>query len=180
MNDMQKQRSTVQAKSGQKKIRELSHSVGDFIRYWGFRRIHGALWTQLYLSKKPLTGAELVMRLKVSKALVSPALAEMEEWQLIVPVQSDNAKAKYFRAEQDVFKIIRLVLATREQVMIDQVEKNCLEVKKDLDQAEIDPERLEDIQQMIQSAQLALQLLMHADSFETVAQIFEGTGRAMA
>lgn len=41
------------------KLRSLSDSVGDFIRHWGFRRIHGQIWTQVFLSKDSLSGAEL-------------------------------------------------------------------------------------------------------------------------
>jgi len=102
--------------------RELSHAVGDFIRYWGFRRIHGEIWTQLYLSAKPMSGTELVAALGVSKALVSPALQEMLKYELIQPVVSSDDRSKHFEANPDVFSAIRKILETREYPMIQKIQ----------------------------------------------------------
>ena len=147
-----------------KQLRLLSDSIGDFIRYWGFRRIHGALWTQLYLSPKALSGAQLVTRLKVSKALVCPALQELETWGLLLPVQTTNAKTKYYKADPDVFKVIRKVLAQREKHMINQVDKNLSLLKTHSNTETIDQDRLFQLEGMIQSAQTGLQMLLLMDN----------------
>jgi DNA-binding transcriptional regulator GbsR (MarR family) len=72
------------------KVQQLSTFIGHFIRYWGFRNIHGQIWTIVYLSETPLSGAEIVKFLKVSKALVSPALKELEMEGLIKKVESES------------------------------------------------------------------------------------------
>ena len=59
-------------------LQQLSTRIGHFIRYWGFRKIHGEIWSIVYLAKVPLSGIEISRILKVSKALVSPALKELE------------------------------------------------------------------------------------------------------
>ena len=107
-----------------KSLENLSLSIGNFIRYWGFRRIHGAIWTQLYLSDTPLTAAELTRRLKVSKALVSPAMTELEKWQLVRVLKTDNAKSKFYVANEDINAVIQHVLKIREQKMIAKISDN--------------------------------------------------------
>lgn len=52
-------------------LEDLANEVGDFICYWGFKKIHGRLWTHIYLARVPLDAGQLMQRLKVSKALIS-------------------------------------------------------------------------------------------------------------
>ena len=77
-------------------VQKLSLSIGNFIRYWGFRRIHGAIWTQVFLSKTPLSCTDLTERLGLSKALISPALEELCHYHLIQVVASPNDKTKLY------------------------------------------------------------------------------------
>jgi DNA-binding transcriptional regulator GbsR (MarR family) len=150
--------------------RLLADSVGEFIRYWGFRRIHGAIWTELYLNKFPLSGAELVKKLDVSKALISPALSELESWNLIVPTASNSEKTKYYQAVPEIFSVILQVLRQRESVMVGAVKKNLLAVKKS-PSPEIDPERLKNLEKMIKAAEFGLNILMKINSFETLLKV---------
>ncbi len=165
MNHMNQQ----QVSQNDGSLQDLATSIGDFIRYWGFRRIHGSIWTILYLSKQPLSGSDLVERLQVSKALISSALSEMESWELIVSVESDNAKAKFFQAEPDVIKVIHKVLLVREKVMLDKVKSNFNVVKLNvqLDQIEnVNPERLKNLGSMIDFAVRALRVLIKINNFK--------------
>lgn len=154
-----------------KEMRALSIAIGNFIRYWGFRRIHGAIWTQLYLSPNPLSATQLVRRLKVSKALVSPALAELEKWKLILPAQSEDAKTKFFIANPDVFKVIRHVLESREQPLINDAQAKLVELQKKLNNETINPQRLADLEGMIQSAQFGLQFILQMDSPDFISNL---------
>ena len=147
-----------------KSLENLSLSIGNFIRYWGFRRIHGAIWTQLYLSDTPLTAAELTRRLKVSKALVSPAMSELEKWQLVRALKTDNAKSKFYVANEDINAVIQHVLKIREQKMIAKISDNLKDLKsKPLKEMKINPERLQKVEQMVESAQAMLSLLVRSN-----------------
>jgi DNA-binding transcriptional regulator GbsR (MarR family) len=88
-------------------LQRLSAAIGLFIRYWGFRKIHGEIWSVVYLSPKALSGVEIGKTLKVSKALVSRALKELEAEGLIFQTESENSKTKRYAAEEDVAKIIQ-------------------------------------------------------------------------
>ena len=144
-------------------LQALSISVGHFIRYWGFRRIHGAVWTQLYLSQTPLSGAELTKRLLLSKALISPALTELEEYQLIKPIKSENEKTKLYIANDDVENVIKHILRIREKKMLEAVAKNLKNVQKtDSANTDLNTMRLAKLTQMVESAQFMLELILNS------------------
>lgn len=146
------------------KLRALSDSVGDFIRYWGFRRIHGQIWTQVFLSKESLSGAELTERLGVSKALISPALTELETHGLIVMTQFDK-KTKRYSAVPDVVSVIKKIIQEREMKMITSARAHFdslsdIHQKNNPEVSVIDSDRLDEVGQMISLAQFSLGFLL--------------------
>jgi len=171
MNNMKNQSNS---KSVEKNLQVLSSAVGDFIRYWGFRRIHGQLWTQIYLSTEPLSGADLTRRLKVSKALVSPALGELLSYGLIEIFELDG-KTKVYKANPDVFSVIKNILKSREATLIEKAHASYLKLDNSLgkDRQEIDRARLEQLREMIESAQFALQLVLQDDELNFNAILTE-------
>lgn len=148
-------------------LRLLAGHVGDFIRYWGFRRIHGEIWSLVYLSGTPLSGVEIVNKLKVSKALVSPALKELEDEGLIEKVPSENSKVKRYIAVEDVASVIKGVLNRREKPMLEKIAKAHQALSKsNLLGSGYREDRLEQIGAMIQTAQMGLGLLLEFDERE--------------
>lgn len=129
----------------------LANTVGDFIRYWGFRRIHGELWTLIFLAKKPMSGAELSSALKVSKALVSPALKELEEYKLIFQTDAQDAKTKRYEANPDVFGVIQQILVEREMVILQEARSNYNLLRERNDDS-LDSSRLKELGEMINAA----------------------------
>ncbi len=166
MNNMKKQTSELQL------LGHLSESVGDFISYWGFRHIHGQVWCQIYLSTEALSGADLTKRLGVSKALISPALAELENYGLIKAMPK-NLKTKNYQAELNVTKIIKSILKNRELKIVSKSGK-CLDILK----AQINKNksntissvRLENLEKMISSAQFFLTLATQTELLDSYAK----------
>lgn len=166
MNYMEKQ-----AKSELKEMKSLSKAIGDFIHYWGFRRIHGEIWAQVYLSTQPLSGADLVRRLKVSKALISPAIKQLVKYNLIKPVKSQDSREKLYQANPDFLNIIKTVLESREVPMLARVQLEYFKVHSKLEASSnknqnIHKERFQDLGQMINQANLVLAVLMQMNSFD--------------
>lgn len=164
MNYMENQSSKKLEASETQKLHELSESVGDFIRYWGFRRIHGEIWTQVFLSKKNLSGAELTERLGVSKSLISPALSELEKHGLIIMTQEDK-KTKRYSAAPDVIGVIKKILSEREAKIIktsrqyfESLQK--IHVQRGAENSLLDPDRLHEIGEMILLAQFSLNFIL--------------------
>src|SRR5258708_3849854 len=65
-------------------IESLSNEIGKFIHHWGFKKIHGKIWTHLYLSETPLDAGTLMKRLDVSKALMSLSLRDLLKYKVII------------------------------------------------------------------------------------------------
>jgi len=148
-------------------LSKLADSVGDFIRYWGFRRIHGQIWTLLFLRNEAVSPTEIAKSLGVSKSLISSALTELEDHKLIMPVEDDvvkNKKTKFFKAEQDVVKIIQDILKKRELKLIANVQTDIAKLKKK--QGLIDPERLERLELWTSIAHTSVRGISELGSFE--------------
>jgi DNA-binding transcriptional regulator GbsR (MarR family) len=147
----------------EKKLKTLSSGVGDFINYWGFRRIHGEIWTQIFLSVEPLSGADLVKRLGVSKALVSPGLKELEEHGLVFQIKSEDERVKRYKAHEDYMSVISNVLKTRELPMIARTLEDLNQFKTESEKNNhigIDSARFQVLENMISSAHMFISSLV--------------------
>lgn len=92
-------------------------AVGAFIEGWGFRSIHGRVWSLLALRKTPMAQAEIAETLAVSRSLVSLAISELSEHGLVRPT-SDARNAPY-EAILDVWPTITDVIRSREWMLIE-------------------------------------------------------------
>ncbi|MGE0762592.1 MAG: GbsR/MarR family transcriptional regulator [Bdellovibrionales bacterium] len=143
-------------------LRRFAIAVGDFIRHWGFRRIHGQIWAVLFLGRAAMSGADLTRVLKVSKALVSPALAELESYKLVRPRGGDGKTRRYV-ANPEVVAVIREVLKNREQRLIETAQKrmaDLCEVSAQQTNSKLDPERMQLVGDMIQTAHHGLDFIL--------------------
>lgn len=142
-------------------LQSLSLSIGNFIRYWGFRRIHGAIWTQVYLSKTPLSCTDLTQKLGLSKALISPALDELCNYKLIEEAPAPNEKTKVYKAVENINDVIKHVLEIRERKMLKQITRDFDTFKqKDASNGEYDQSKVESLEDMILSANLMLEIML--------------------
>jgi DNA-binding transcriptional regulator GbsR (MarR family) len=152
-------------------LNALAEQIGHFIEYWGFKKIHGQIWTHLYLSPSPLSAQELISRLKVSKALVSLSMKDLLRYKLILQTEESlTKKNKFYVANPEVFSVIRGVLQNREHQMITRIGnefKNLEEIFSTLTHSNlIDGDRLKLLGKMVKGANSALQniiLLTHVD-----------------
>lgn len=144
-----------------KSLQSLSLSIGNFIRYWGFRRIHGAIWTQLYLSKTPLSCTGLTQKLGLSKALISPALDELCNYKLIEEAPAPNEKTKVYKATENINEVIKHILEIRERKMLKQITRDFDSFKqKDASNDDYDQSRVESLGDMILSANVMLEIML--------------------
>lgn len=162
------------AKAQEIQLKALSDNIGDFIRYWGFRRIHGQIWAQVYLSKIPLSPTDLTKRLKVSKALVSKALSELMSYDLLRCYEV-NGKSKMYSANPDVYSVIRKILRDREQSLIKSASKNfdllqASNEKMEASESVLDLGKLKDLGELISSANVAIHFIIGTANSESVAE----------
>ncbi len=143
---------------------QVCDSIGEFIAYWGFKSIHGKLWTLLALRRQPQTQIALAQTLGVSRSLVSGSIAELQRFGLVRPV-SDHRNAP-FEAVVDVWPTIADILRTREWMLVESVR---LALEAAIDEVRASPahvreaydvERMRLLLAMTESAQSVLKLLL--------------------
>ena len=98
-------------------ILRVCDAVGDFIEYWGFKAIHGKIWTILALRRDPMAQTEIAEFLGVSRSLVNGAIRELVGYGLVEPV-SERRNSPY-RAVVDIWPTIADILRHREWTLID-------------------------------------------------------------
>lgn len=103
-------------------MQDLAEQIGEFIHYWGFKRVHGRIWTHLYVAQKPLDAADLVRQMKISKALVSISLRELLEFEVIEEVGKSSRGTHLYRTNPDILKVILAVLRQREKRILSRIQ----------------------------------------------------------
>ena len=101
----------------EKRVLRVCDSAGAFIEWWGFRAIHGRVWTLLALKGTPMTQSTVANTLGVSRALVSNAVSELSEFGLVRPIE-DHRNSPY-EATIDVWPTISDILRTREWMLME-------------------------------------------------------------
>lgn len=130
------------------------------MNYWGFKNIHGRIWLHLYTSTKAMDTAELMSRLSVSKGLMSLAVRELLEYQVIRPAATGPHGTVYYEANPDLQFVITNVLRQREQTMLQKVHKASKAVLSasadSLEQQGVDKGRVKAVLALTESAQAVL------------------------
>ena len=143
------------------KLDDLSDSIGEFIKYWGFKPIHGKIWTYVYLVERPVSSKELKTFFKISKALLSTTLSDLKEYEVILEQGTGKHGAELFIANPDVFNAITKVLKLREKKLISNITSQMASInklnKKELIQIEISPERLKNLNMLVKSGSKAIE-----------------------
>jgi hypothetical protein len=93
---------------------DAAAAVGGLIEYWGFKHIHGVLWTLLYLHGAPGNQASLCTWTGYSRGAVSMALQELEAWGVVRSERPVASRELRYRAVTDLAGMIRTVLERRE------------------------------------------------------------------
>lgn len=102
-------------------LHELADKVGEFIQYWGFKKIHGKIWCHLFLSKTPLDAQELMNRLDISKALVSQSLTELRTYRVVLEVGKGEKNTQCYTSNPELTDVIFGVLRAREKKLLCQI-----------------------------------------------------------
>jgi DNA-binding transcriptional regulator GbsR (MarR family) len=145
-------------------IEELETLVGNFIQYWGFKKIHGRIWAHLYTSDTPLDSQTLMNRLNVSKALMSLAIRDLLKHEVIQNDSVGKYGVTFYHANPDVIYVITNVLRKREAVMISSF-CSCLsritsKNNQELNKAGLNLTKLQNLKNMGESAQGLLNLFI--------------------
>lgn len=88
--------------------------VGRAIEVWGFKRIHGMVWTWLYLRPEPSSAQDIKEGLGISTGLTSMTLADLARWGVIHRRTKTGERRELYEAERNIWQPIFRVLRERE------------------------------------------------------------------
>jgi DNA-binding transcriptional regulator GbsR (MarR family) len=145
---------------------EFGELIGQFIEYWGFKKIHGQIWAHIFLSKNPIDATTMVNRLKVSKALVSLAIKDLLRYEVIQRVDQGSKRKILYQSNPDLIYVITEVLKKREKVMLETIvekQKVLLKAASNGSSSQwICPDKLNEIGDMAQSASELLNCIIES------------------
>ena len=143
------------------RVRQVCDAVGHFIEYWGFKSIHGRVWTLLALRRTPVAQTDIAEFFDVSRSLVSAAVSQLSEYGLVRATE-EHRNAPY-EAVVDVWPTVSDVLRGREWMLI---EAARLAIDGALEEAEVagagdyDIDRLRFLGALTELAQTFLRLII--------------------
>ncbi len=160
--------------------------LGRLARFFGFSDVMGRLYGTLLLSPEPMSLDDLGDTLEISKGSVSMNMRDLERWGMAKEVWMRGERRKFYKAESDMWQVIRNVLGSREQrevqlalhVLGESIEKlqaaECQLSPEEQKVARFYLDRIGDLQAFFQFAQLALEAVLGTDrvlDFEAITKI---------
>ena len=98
----------------QRAVGLAADTMGEIVAFWGFKASMGRIWTLLYLSSDPLPADVIAKRTQLSAGAVSMALHDLLQWGIADRAMVPGARKRHYRAETDVWAIVRRIIRQRE------------------------------------------------------------------
>jgi len=154
-------------------VEHLAEQVGDFVAYWGFKRIQGRIWCLMYLAGGPVDAGWLIERLGASKAHISTSLKELRRYRVIEPCGTSPRNTLLYRANPRLMDVILGVLRGREQAMMMRIQAAAGELGAMNDPALrggwIDPQRARQMVALIDTAGTLLRQVLQLGTLDVNA-----------
>jgi len=110
------QRTPAQAR--QRAVDLAAETMGELMGFWGFKASMGRIWTLLYLSNDALPADIIAERTQLSAGAVSMALADLQQWGIAERAMLPGERKRHYRAETDVWGMVRRIVRNRELRLI--------------------------------------------------------------
>lgn len=154
-------------------LEALAERIGEFIEYWGFKRVHGRVWCHLYLAGGPVDAGWLMQRLGVSKALVSTTLKELRGLGVIEESGFSQRGTQLFQASPRIVAVILSVLKSREQRLMSRTQAAAQDLGRltpaELRAAWVDPQRARQLVALVETGSTLLERLIGLQALDVAA-----------
>jgi DNA-binding transcriptional regulator GbsR (MarR family) len=152
----------------------LVRHIGELIRFWGFGRHAGRVWTLLYLQPDPLPAEEIARRLHLSAGSLSQTLGLLERWGAVKRFRAGERRYLLHTQNEDVWGSVVNVLKGREARMIAETNALLAELRDQVARAPAGEKRrrahlekrLGSLHRMTRAAELLLSAVAAASSLE--------------
>ena len=109
---------------------------------WGISRTMAEVHALLYISGRPLCTDDVMDRLAISRGNASMSLRALVDWGIVEREHKRGDRKEYFRAEQDVWTLVRAILRERMKREIHPVMASLAEMRDDSAKIDAPPESL--------------------------------------
>lgn len=109
---------------------ETADLIGDFIQYWGFKKVEGRIWACLFLMDRPLNTRQLTQLLRISNSLVSISMAELLKYNVILATERGRNGVLLYRANPDAGAVIAGVLRQRERLLLQRIQASATKLPR--------------------------------------------------
>ncbi len=99
--------------------KEFIVHFGEMGSRWGINRTVGQIYALLFLSSEPLCADDMCDALGFSRSNVSMGLKELQSWSLVRRREFEGDRREHFEAPEDLWKIVRTLIAERKKREID-------------------------------------------------------------
>lgn len=90
-------------------------SWGAFGSHWGINRSMAQIHALLLISPDPMTQDELMEELNISRGNTNMNIRELINWGLVERVILPGERKEYFKAEKDIWKVVRQIVKERKK-----------------------------------------------------------------
>ncbi len=112
-----------------------AETMGELVDFWGFKASTGRIWTLLYLHTEPLPADVIGTELGLSAGAVSMGLSELMQLGLVARAATPHERKRHYRAETDIWGIIRRIVRERELRLVGRARQRFAEAVQILEVA---------------------------------------------
>jgi DNA-binding transcriptional regulator GbsR (MarR family) len=156
------------------RLLSMAEKVGSFIEYWGFKQVHGKVWTLIFLASAPVDANYLKDSLKISKALTSMTIKDLLFYNVILEVEKDRPGTQKYKINPDITNVILDVLRQRELKMLFEI-RSAFDILKSSQAkkptVQVHAQRLDELGAMVDTAKLLLESMTQGAKVDF--QVFE-------
>ena len=149
-------------------VQKFIQSWGTLGSNWGINRTMAQIHALLLISPEILSAEEIMESLKISRGNANMNLRALIDWGLVYKELKPGERKEYFRAEKDMWEVVKKIITQRKKKELEPMLKVLDEVSS-VDSTN-DPEAAEfvevirDIKLFSQKADSTLDTLIRADS----------------
>lgn len=139
---------------------KMADNIGSFIEYWGFKKVHGKIWTLVFLSPTPVDANYLKDTLGISKALTSMSIKDLLHFNVIMEVQKERPGTQKYVINPNITQVILDIIKNRELKMLGDLKNQQKKLKS---HDAVCPQRAAELSEMIDSAHAILKGMVAGD-----------------
>ena len=103
---------------------------GQMASNWGIPRTMAEIHALLYIAGQPMNTDDVMAALDISRGSASMTLKALQEWGIVSRIHLRGDRKEYFQAEQDVWKLFRIILRERKKREIDPLLESLRELRR--------------------------------------------------